>query len=461
MALSIRARLTLWYTVVLSVFLFVFGAGLYVADLQMRLAQLDGELARGCSTVASLVGKELDEGSDLPTAAGEAEEDFPADGQSFAAYDPGGSLLTQPPEVGLGALTTADLAAKGSVSRSIPTSKGDWRLHVQRFEHGTSVFYVAGAQPLAPVHEGHAILGRALTIGIPIALALAGAGGWVIARRALRPVAVMVKQARQITDRTSEARLSVANPHDELGRLAEAFNDLLGRLEGALRTQRAFMADASHELRTPLSVARTATDVTLSQERPAEEYRDAPVIVARQVHRLERMVEDMFTLARADVGALRTEPTDFYFDELVAECVGEAMVLARERQIDIRCHDPQDVGFRGDERLLRQMLLNLLHNAVRHTPVGGHIDVRLAVDGAALEVEVTDTGGGIPMADRDRIFERFVRLDAARGPEGGAGLGLAIARSIAAAHGGTLQLAQSGVSGSTFVVLLPRPDAPP
>jgi len=157
--------------------------------------------------------------------------------------------------------------------------------------------------------------------------------------------------------------------------------------------------------------------------------------------------------------ALTAEATDFYLDELVAECVRDVMVLAREKRIEVRGHGVQEVGFRGDERLLRQMLLNLLQNAVRYTPAGGQIDVGLKVAESWLEIEVTDTGCGIPADDRDRIFERFVRLDAARGPEGGAGLGLAIARSIAALHQGTLVLAQSGASGSTFVVRLPRAEA--
>jgi signal transduction histidine kinase len=265
----------------------------------------------------------------------------------------------------------------------------------------------------------------------------------------------MAWQSGQITDRTPGFRLSVANPQDELGQLAAAFNGLLDRLEGALHAQRRFMADASHELRTPVSILRTATDVTLSRERPAEEYREALAMVANQTRQLAQMVDDMFTLARGDAGALTPETADFYFDELVAECVREAMVLASERRIELRRHGDQEVAFRGDEGLLRRMMLNLLHNAVRHTPAGGNVAVGLAVADSTLSVEVADTGGGIPIGDRERIFERFVRLDAARGPDGGAGLGLAIARSIAEAHGGTLVLAGSDSTGSRFLVRLP------
>jgi heavy metal sensor kinase len=442
--------------VVLCVVLLALGAGLYVANSRLRLAQLDGELSRGCTTVATVVGNELDEDEgDLRSAAREAQQDLPVAGRVFAVYDAAGSMLTSRPEAGPGVLSLADLVGRSSLSRSVSTPHGDWRVHARRYEHGGRTFYVAGAESLATLDREQALLGRTLTIAIPVALVLAGAGGWLIARRALRPVGVMAWQSGQITDRTPGFRLSIANPHDELGQLAAAFNGLLGRLEGALHAQRRFMADASHELRTPVSIVRTATDVTLSRERPAEEYREALAMVANQTRQLAQMVDDMFALARSDVGALTAEATDFYFDELVAECVRDAMVLAREREVEVSRHGDQEVAFRGDEGLLRQMLLNLLHNAVRHTPTGGRVDVGLAVEDTSVAVEVADTGHGIPVADRERIFERFVRLDAARGPDGGAGLGLAIARSIAEAHGGTLVLARSDSSGSSFLVRVP------
>ena len=453
--MSIRARLTLWYTVVLSVVLLVFGASVYVADSRSRLGQLDFELARGCTTVAGLVSHELEEEGDLATATRETQQDFPVDGRVFAVYDPRGAMQTSPAPAVLAGLPFGDFGGRSRLSRSLATPQGHWRVHVQRYEQGPRVFYVAGAESLAAIERERAILGRTLTVAIPLALLLAGAGGWLIAGRALRPVGVMAAQTRQITDRTPGFRLSVANRRDELGQLAEAFNELLGRLEGALVAQRRFMADASHELRTPVSIARTATDVTLSRDRPAEDYKDALAIVANQTRLLAQMVDDMFMLARGDVGALPTEATDFYFDELVGECVRDAMVLAGPRRIDVRRGGPEEVAFRGDEGLLRQMLLNLLRNAVRHTPAGGCVDVRLVLVDSSLAVEVSDTGPGIPAADHTRIFERFVRLDPARGPDGGAGLGLSIARSIAEAHGGTLVLARSDASGSTFVARLP------
>jgi heavy metal sensor kinase len=458
--LSIRARLTLWYTVVLSVVLLALGTAVYVAGGHLRIAQLDEELARGCAAAANLVAKEIDEGADVAGAAAEAEEDFPAEGRVFAAYDAAGRLLTRPSSPGGDALHAASraLQANAEVASTVAIADGRWRVVSQRSEHRGRVFYVAGAQPLGEIERQQATLGRALTIGIPLALALAGAGGLLIAHRALAPVTVMARQAGRIDGLTPGFRLTVANPHDEVGTLARAFNALLARVERTLDDQRRFMADASHELRTPVSVLRTLTDVTLGQERPSDEYREALVTVANQTRRLTRMVDDMFMLARADAGALTTEPTTFYLDELIAECVREIGVLAREKGVEVESEGEREVGFRGDERLLRQMLLNLLHNAVRHTPAGGRVDVILEATASAVEMKIVDTGCGIAPADRERVFERFVRLNGARGADGGAGLGLAITRSIAAVHGGTVT-AEGAPGGSTLRVRLPRLEA--
>jgi two-component system, OmpR family, sensor kinase len=381
--------------------------------------------------------------------------------RAFAVYDAAGTALANGSPAALDAPVGGDARRSNGRSRSVTTPDGNWRVHLRSYEHGGQGFSVAAAQSLSAVEREQALLRRTLTIAIPVALVLAGAGGWMIARRALRPVGLMALPSGQITDRTPGFRLSVSNPRDELGRLASAFNGLLDRLEGAQHAQRRFMADASHELRTPVSIMRTTADVTLGRERSAEEYREALALVADHARQLAQMVEDMFALARGDAGALKAEATDFCFDELVADCVRDATVLARERRVDVRRHGREEVAFRGDEGLLRRMLLNLLDNAVRHTPDGGRVDVGLDVADSSLVVEVADTGGGIPSADRERIFERFVRLDPARGPDGGAGLGQAIARSIAEAHGGTLVLARSDPSCSRFVARLPCGNGPP
>jgi signal transduction histidine kinase len=242
---------------------------------------------------------------------------------------------------------------------------------------------------------------------------------------------------------------------DELGQLARAFNGLLARLRAALTTQQQFMADASHELRTPVSVMRAASEVALSQPTRAEsEYRESLTIVGDQSRRLTRLVDNMLVLARAEAGGYPLRPVDLYLDEVVAECCAALRPLSAEREVALHVGSSIELPFKGDEDLLRQLLLNVLQNALQHTPPGGAVSTELTRSGDWITIRVIDTGHGIPPADQARIFDRFVQLDAARGGRG-SGLGLPIARWIAQAHGGTLTLESSTPAGSTFRIALP------
>jgi signal transduction histidine kinase len=214
------------------------------------------------------------------------------------------------------------------------------------------------------------------------------------------------------------------------------------------------MADASHELRTPVSIARTAAQVTLSNPRAEVEYRDSLEVINAQMRRLTHVVDDMFMLALADLDARPLERSELYLNETVADCVRSARVLALPRgvQIDL-AGDDVDISTRGDEGLLRQLVMNLLDNGIRHAESGGRVRVALRRDVHIAELSVEDTGAGIPAAEQDRVFERFVRLGRAGG--GGGGLGLAIARWIAEQHGGRLRVDGAGASSSRFVLTLP------
>jgi signal transduction histidine kinase len=244
--------------------------------------------------------------------------------------------------------------------------------------------------------------------------------------------------------------------------LAGSFNELLDRLNQSFERQRRFVADASHELRTPVAILCGEADVALAQqERTQQDYRESLEILRQEAKRLKHIVEDLFTLARADAGQYPLALTDFYLDELLEECSRNVRTLASARKIVLSCKSLGEFPIRADEPLLRRMLLNLLDNAIKYTPEGGSVCLRCVEENGQYRLTVEDSGPGIPVELQRRIFERFFRADKARSRSdnngsGGAGLGLAIALWIAGAHGGKLELTHSSPRGSEFAAMLPK-----
>jgi len=315
-------------------------------------------------------------------------------------------------------------------------------------------FVVLVLAAMAPLEADQRELFGTLSVGIAAALMVAVLGGLLIGKLALRPLSAMAAQAAALGERNLTTRLAAPHPRDELGQLASAFNGLIGRLSSVLSSQRQFMADASHQLRTPVSVLRTTADVTLRRpHRPEHDYREAITIAAEQAVRLTKLVDAMFVLSRAEAGGRILRPEPVYLDEIIADCVRGLSVIAAERGVRVAATGDTDLPFVGDDDCLRQLFTNLLDNAVAHTRAGGLVTADTHVAERQIRVRITDHGEGIPAADRERIFERFTRLDQRRP---GAGLGLPIARWMAEAHGGTLELDSSSSEGSVFVVTLPR-----
>jgi signal transduction histidine kinase len=466
MDLSLRARLTLWYSVVLLAVLLAAGGAVVWLHSTLGLARVDAELQREAATVNGLLRGEFDDTDpdpghpdeqDVASRVAEALQDLELPGAGVAIFARDGPALAVRAS-GVRALSPGELDGLPSIGSS-PSSRDGLRLRQEMQRLPGLDVRVAVWKSLASFEWERARLRRALWLGVPLALLVASIGGWIVGYRGLRPLADMARQAEAITADRLDDRLSPPATRDELGALASSFNALLDRLAGALRVQRQFMADASHQLRTPISIARTAAQVTLSgPERTASDYRDALTIVAAQTRRLTEMIERMFTLALADVDARPLQLSEFYLDELVQDCGRTAQVLAAGRQLTVRTLTPTEVPFRGDEALLRQMIMNLLENAVRHTPSHGSVELALHAVNGNVRVLVSDTGSGIAAEDQSRIFERFVRLQSV-GSDGAGGLGLPIARWVAQAHHGSLSLESSGPDGSRFVVTLPASHA--
>jgi two-component system OmpR family sensor kinase len=451
--LSLRARLTLWYTLALLAMLCVSGASVLWQQRRIGIRRVDRELEALTATLANVVQDEINEQDDLVTAATEATATVTAPARALAIADAGGAVLGARWS-GLELREPLPFGAAGPTVRTVETVRGAWRVHARPRVFGDLTLLLLVASPLSDVLREQREAQEAMLVGIPIVLLLAGGGGLWLASIGLRPITDMARRAARIAP-TGLEDLGQTERTDELGQLATAFNGLVARLRAALQTQRQFMADASHELRTPVSVVRATSDVMLSRDhRDEPEYREALAIVGGQALRLGRLVEDMLVLARADAGGYPLRPVDLYLDEMIADCRRAADVLATGRGVTIRSAGPSDIPFRGDEDLLRRLVLNVLQNAVQHTPSGGSVAVDVRQEPEAVRIRVTDEGPGIPLDDQHRIFDRFVQLDAARRGQG-AGLGLPIARWIAEAHSGTLVLEHSGPGGSTFCVSLP------
>jgi heavy metal sensor kinase len=308
-------------------------------------------------------------------------------------------------------------------------------------------------------HELRKLLGG-VAFGIPLALAAAGLGGYLLARRALAPVDAMRREAAEISAESLSERLPVENPEDELGQLARVLNQSLDRLQAAFQQLRRFTADASHELRTPLTAVRSVGEVALQDKRAPEEYREAIGSMLEEVDRLTRLVDSLLVLSRADAGQISLNRMRLPLVEVVQEAVSLVEVLAEEKGQQVRVESEPAIAVSADRLILRQALINLLDNAIKYSPAEARVNIRLGKrNPREIVVEVVDQGPGIPSEHRQRVFERFYRVDPARSREqGGAGLGLAIADWAVKAHGGSLELESEEGRGSTFRIVLPTAD---
>jgi two-component system OmpR family sensor kinase len=294
-----------------------------------------------------------------------------------------------------------------------------------------------------------------LLIAGPIALLLASAAGYLLAGLALRPVESMRRRAGTISAETPGERLPVPQTGDELERLGETLNEMLDRLEDALERERGFVADAGHELRSPLTILRTELELALLQAGSVEELKEAIGRSAREVDRLSQLAEDLLLLARSEEGRLplRVERVDV--DDLFAGVLRRVELRARTEGKRLAA-SPAQTAVNGDRIRLEQALVNLVDNALRYG--GGTIMLAAAPANGSLELHVTDDGAGFPADFLGRAFDRFSRADTARG-RGGAGLGLAIVRTIAEAHGGNAHAANRAPGADVWLDLPDQPSA--
>ena len=460
---SLSFRLVAWYAGVLTL-VFVLLAGLTFFFLRHYLEAnvLDNQGRRAQQIAATLVAHSSRGAEDglaaeveslySPEANGRFIRITRADGKvvyvSGAPKD-GGFDPSRVPAASGGGDFVSKVSTGGSGAALLVAGRGVTATDGTRYlvEVGTSG---------RPAEETLAHVALLLAIGLPIAVGVAVAGGFVLVRRALDPVERIAAKAEAITQHNLSERLPVVQSGDEIERLSVSLNHMISRLEDAIHGSKQFVADASHELRTPLTVMRGELESLAQNATLDGDTRETLGSVLEEVERLAEIVESLFALSRLDAGEASTEWRRFDLAELAATTAEQMSLLATDKNVSVDCESRGGVTVEGDPARLKQVIVNLLDNAIKYTPGGGR--VRLSVrgeDGFAI-LEVADDGIGIPAEALPHVFKRFYRVDRSRSREqGGAGLGLAIVKSICSAHGAEVEVQSSPGRGSTFRVRQP------
>jgi heavy metal sensor kinase len=459
---TLRARLTLWYTALLTATLAGLGAlALVLLDRALH-ESIDASLNTMADTIASSVrapspfGPDLDQMLESMLGPQLAE-------RFFRLLDPFGRpdpRLSQRNRVQLplstealrnaeqGRPTYETLALRGPASAPIRV------LTKPIVEQGHIIRLVQVAMSLDSAETARSRFLFVLLGLAPLAIGVAGLGGWFLARRALAPVDAMVEAARRIEAEDLSLRLRTPGTADELGRLAAVLNDMLARLERSFTAVRQFSADAAHELRTPLTILKGEIEVALRSSPDSEEYRRVLASCLEEVDRLSSLVEDMLFLARSDSGAVNLTQTPVSLIALLAEVEPALRALGDQNGVRISVDPGPPLQVRGNRSLLFRVLFNLGENAIKYTPAGGTVNITLSRQESEAVLAVSDTGPGIAAEEQARIFDRFYRGDPARG-RGGTGLGLALVRSIVQLHGGRIVVDGAPGGGACFRVFLP------
>ena len=459
-ALTIRARLTFAYSAVLAAILLVYAAGVYATLRQHLFAELDRQIYEDFEAAEAELER-TPEGR-VRRRAAPALHHEPLALRWTEVWSTAGELWLRDGPLAPALPAPEDLARRvaGDSSRIVETLAAPdgaaLRARGKRHEVDGATVLLRALRPEDAVRRELAELAWAIAIGLPFSALMAAIGGYVLAGRALAPVARMAEHAQTITaDRLGE-RLPIANPADELGRLGTVFNATLARLETSFDALRRFTADAAHELRTPLTAIRSVGEVGVARARGEAEYREVIGSMLEETDRLTKLVEALLECARADAGRvqLALAPTDLV--GLAREAIDVYGVLAEERGLTLVLEGEPRLRVRADPLVLRQATRNLLANAIAHGPRGEPVRVVASRRGADAVLAFVDAGVGIAPEHHAKIFERFYRTDPARArATGGAGLGLSIARWAVQAHAGRIELTSAPGHGSTFSIVLP------
>jgi heavy metal sensor kinase len=467
---TIKFRFTLWYLVVLGIALASLSVGAYYYLSSTLYQNLDDSLELRAAQISN-VREAL-----VSVAEGQFEEEV---GEVVYFYFRSGDqlLYLAPRDIDISInteLVEQAISGQSTFATTDTTEGTELRVFVTPFIPDRPVMLPPPGVP-GPAATGVNVESAALVIGrptedikqaldrllhtlliaVPLTLVAAGGGGVFLVRRALKPVDEMTQKARSIEERDLSQRIEVKTK-DELGRLAATLNEMFERLEKAFKRQKQFTGDASHELRAPLAIIEAESTLALQKDRTRNDYRRSLETISQEAHRMAHIVDQLLALARAESGEEKISLRKVNIGKLVTDLSAEVEMLCRDRGLNYKLGKMENLVVKGDRSKLRQLLLNILDNAIKYTPSGGEISVSVRKEGEWAVAYVRDTGIGIPSEELPHIFERFYRVDKARSrSEGGSGLGLAIAKRIAEIHGGRIEVESQIDVGSTFRVYLP------
>ena len=451
---TIRARLTGWYAVVLTVMMVVYATATFFAVRHEFLEQLDEGLHDDFEAAEGRLTRTADGRVAWTDAHGDAHDD---EAKVYEVWSSTGEQIHRSgaqvplPPMALAATTT-------SYSYETIVANGErWRTIAAPVALGTHNVVLRVSRSEERVREELSEVLAVLVLGLPLVVALAGVGGYLLARRALAPIDHLAVEARRITADRLHERLQVPNERDEIGRLTAVINDTIARLQGSFEQLRRFTADSSHELRTPLAVVRGIGEAAVAQRRMPDEYEEAIGSMLEEVDRMSRLVDTLLRLSHGDAGAIRLSRTPQDLGDLAREVAASLGILAEERNQSVELHVAEQVIAPADRLVLREALTNVLDNAIKYSPPGSVISIRVErTDGHAV-IALADQGPGIAAEHRERIFDRFFRVDPSRARDGGgAGLGLAIAKWAVEIHGGSITVRERPGGGAEFGIVLPE-----
>ncbi len=445
---TLRARIALWSAVVATAALVLFGVAA-AWNLRRELRQnIDQQIQDEASDVAA----EMDE-QQVQSSQGEKTMTFTDDDLPRFPYvevrGATGRLLYRAPALG----------NIGVVSAGHTTSPFELRVNGRQLRfalfHRGAITYAVG-KDLRSVREALAGLLRSYLITLPLVVIAVGAGGWLIADRAVAPIQTIAVRAGKISATDLQQRLPDAPAQDEIGHLTLVLNAMFDRLQHSFEQVTRFTSDASHELKTPLALMRAEVETALDSLALAPEARELLENLGEQCFRLSQIVDGLLLLSRADDRGLALEQTGFNLVRLVRELMEDAEILAEPARLSLECELPNELIVFGDRRLLARAVMNLLDNAIKYNQPTGRVTVSVANENAVAVLRIGNSGRGLPDAAAEQIFERFYRGDLSHGDETpGHGLGLSIAREIARAHGGDVLLACSDSAWTEFYLVLP------